>query len=157
MVLWSRRQSDAAPVTAVPAPVNVETGWRILSIVNDWTKHAEGKAVAVLASSGVLGSLLYTLVKGTDRLPTAVVFTASVSASLLLLAATCAGIALRPRLRTAGQPTNPLYYDNVARHHPVGAGTIVGDDDLAPRFLHVLADRARWAPIIQQSGIRMDS
>jgi hypothetical protein len=120
MVLRSRRHSDAAPVTAVPVPANAEAGWRILSIVNDWTKHAEGKAVAVLASSGVLGSLLYTLVKGADRLPTAVVVTALVSASLLLLTATCASIALRPRLRTAGQPTNPLFYDHVARRHRDG-------------------------------------
>ncbi|RNH98587.1 Pycsar system effector family protein [Micromonospora aurantiaca (nom. illeg.)] len=120
MVLWSRRQSDAASVAAVPAPVNVEVGWQILSIVNDWTKHAEGKAVAVLAASGVLGSLLYTLVKGTGRLPMAVVVTALVSASLLLLAGTCAGIALRPRLRTVGQPTNPLFYDHVARRHRDG-------------------------------------
>jgi hypothetical protein len=32
--------------------------------------------------------------------------------------------------------------DDLARHHAVGAGAVVGDHRLAPRLLHVLADRA---------------
>ena len=32
--------------------------------------------------------------------------------------------------------------DDLARHHAIGAGAIIGDHDLAPALLHVLADRA---------------
>lgn len=102
------------------APINLEAGWRTLALGADWTKHAEGKAVAALASCGVLGSLLYMLVKGAQPRSTAVVLSALISLALVLAAGACSSLALRPRSRTPGEQNSPLFYDHVARRHDDG-------------------------------------
>ena len=52
--------------SAEPATSSVDAAeaWKAASLVNDWVRHAETKSAGVLAASGVVGGVLYNLVKG---------------------------------------------------------------------------------------------
>jgi len=60
----------------------------VLGLVNDWVKHAETKAGAALAASGVVGGVLYNLTKGHhDLLLSSVIVLCAVCVFLTALAA----------------------------------------------------------------------
>lgn len=109
-----------------PVPVPVQTSdpdqaWKVLTLVNDWVKHAETKIAATLAASGVAAGVLFNLVKDQHERSLWLNLTAATCTVLILLAGVLAGIALRPRLRIKrGQPeapTSPLYFGHVARRY----------------------------------------
>jgi hypothetical protein len=101
---------------ALPNKADPEQAWKVLSLVNDWLKHAEAKAAGALTAAGVVGGVLYTLVgdKEMDWLPATA---ALVCAAAVLLAATCAAVSLWPRLKAKEAPTSPIYFDHIAREH----------------------------------------
>lgn len=105
-----------------------DTAWKSLSLVTDWIRHAEIKAGAALAASGVAAGVLYNVTKDvmTWTGPTATAVTVCVI--LLVAAAACSGAALRPRLRTGLPGKSHLYYRDIASAHPKvpnGAATYV--------------------------------
>ncbi|WP_328475436.1 DUF5706 domain-containing protein [Actinoplanes sp. NBC_00393] len=100
--------------TRKPPPPATDDAWRALQLQFDLVKHAETKAAATLASCGVLGGLLYSLVSQNKTGGVLFAVLASVTAVAIVTAATAAGLALRPRLfrRETGQ--NLLFYSAIA-------------------------------------------
>lgn len=99
-------------------PVDPDQGWNTLRLVTDWIKHAETKAAGSLAAAGIVGGVLYNLVKNETHPGFwlglfAVVCTAGVFATGI-----CAIGALWPRLNAKDEPTSGLYFDHIARQHP---------------------------------------
>ncbi|MGW2614683.1 Pycsar system effector family protein [Streptomyces sp. NPDC001500] len=152
-----RKQAATAP----PLVTNPDQAWKALSLVVDWIRHAEAKAAATLASSGVVATILYNLVKEQSNPPFSVAFTAVACGSLVSVAATCAGIALRPRLRSKEEPTSTLYYHHIARKYTRGQGSglyieslksLTADSDQLVAEIasqvwanaHVARDKYRW-------------
>src|SRR5260370_40598709 len=81
-----------------------EQAWSVLILVNDWVKHAESKAGATLAAAGVIGGVLYGLVKGQHH-PSIALDAASVICGVLTLAAAFfGGPSLAPRGSSRGEP-----------------------------------------------------
>ncbi len=100
---------------------SADSAWKALTVVNDWIKHADTKAGATIAASGVLGGLLYALVK--DRpVPWPVALPAVACALLILLGGAFAAWALRPRFRSMGKPASELYFRDVASEFPDETG-----------------------------------
>ena len=89
-----------------------------MSLVNDWVKHAETKAAATLAAAGVMGGVLYNLVRGQATFDCLLRFAAPLCGLLVVAAAISAVVALWPRLAQHEHPTSLLYFDHIARRHP---------------------------------------
>jgi hypothetical protein len=121
------------PVPELPA---TDDAWRALLLQLDLVKHAETKAAATLASGGVLGGLLYTLVSQNRADGALFVVIASVTASAVVAAMTAAGIALRPRLFAKAGSQNPLFYNAIARRYAHDADAFGRD------FAVLLTDRS---------------
>jgi hypothetical protein len=116
---WTRQQPAAVPTaSSMPAEStgpSPEDAWKALALVVDWIKHAETKAVATLAASGVVGGLLYSLVQSYRGSNLAFRVAATACGVFVFGAGLGAGMTLRPRLRSPEEPTSLLYYDHVAR------------------------------------------
>jgi hypothetical protein len=113
----------------------VDDAWRTLSLVVEWVKHAETKAVATLASTGVVAGLLYTLVSQANEPGVAFAVLASATAAAVVVAAVGAGVALRPRPSVGPVPVSLLYYQGIANRFP-------GDTDAYARaFTELIANR----------------
>ncbi|GIF03410.1 Pycsar system effector family protein [Actinoplanes siamensis] len=97
-----------------PAPAGVEDAWRALTLQFDQVKHAETKAAATLASSGVLGGLLYTLVSQHRAGGALFAVAAIATAAAVVTAAGAAGVALRPRTFLRDGHQNLLFYRTIA-------------------------------------------
>jgi hypothetical protein len=140
---------------------NPDHAWKSLGLVIDWVKHAETKAGATLAATGVTGGVLYNLVKDQTN-PDRWLATAAVLCALAVLAAgASAAVALLPRLGArADAPDSPLYFKHVARKHPRKPHTYFEDlhrltasaDDLVREIAeqvwansHVAARKYSWA------------
>lgn len=101
-----------------PAP-NPDHAWKLLTLVNEWIRHSDTKAGATLAFTGVLGTMLFNLV----RIPTArsLPFDLIVVAGccfLLLTAALCA-MTLTPRVDDSDADPgaiNRLFFDSISRN-----------------------------------------
>ena len=133
----------------------------MLILVNDWVKHAESKAGATLAAAGVIGGVLYGLVKGQHH-PSIALDAASVICGVLTLAAALfGGLSLAPRVRSREEPVSVLYFHHIARRHARRAGSaryaealqaLVSDDrqminEIAGQIwanAHVARDKYRW-------------
>ena len=97
-----------------------EHAWKLLSLVNEWIRHADAKATVTLAFTGALGTLLYNMVKSlasTDPWENGVTIVAALA---LLGAGVLAGVTLTPRTRTKnhGEPprVNRLYFAHITDH-----------------------------------------
>lgn len=93
-----------------------------MTLVNDWIRHSETKAGVVLTAAGVVGGVLYNLIKdqieSQRHLPCYVAVLALVCGVLIFVAGGFAAAALIPRRRIRGQPedfSNLLYYSHIAR------------------------------------------
>lgn len=106
-------KESAASSELLPSP---DHAWKALGVITDWIKHAETKAGATLAGAGLIGTVLYNLLK--DPVHTWWSDAATIiCAGLALLGGIFAALALRPRLWTRGKPTSSLYFDHIARQH----------------------------------------
>ncbi|GAB2941173.1 hypothetical protein GCM10027203_49350 [Nonomuraea fastidiosa] len=129
MFLSKMRTARQAPVPA-PQPdrsrAGVEDAWRALSLVVDLVKHAENKAGFTLAASGVIGGLVYTLIRTTVRPSALFSIAVAICALLVIGAACCAGLSLLPRrvnVKTAGL----LYYHQIAKRYRDRPDAYAGD------------------------------
>lgn len=102
----------------VDPAVDAAEAWKAVGLVNDWVKHAETKAAATLAAAGVMGGVLYNLVKGQTSYDCLMRLAAPLCGLLIVAAAGCAIVALWPRLAGSEPPTSALYFDHIARKHP---------------------------------------
>jgi hypothetical protein len=94
-----------------------EQSWRILSLVNDWIKHAETKAAGTLAAAGVIGGVLFSLVKDQHDTGKVLAVAAVTCATFVILGGLAAAWALRPLLWSRDEPTSHLYFHHIARAH----------------------------------------
>jgi hypothetical protein len=101
---------------------DLEQAWHTLRLVVEWIRHAEAKAVAALAASGLLGGLLYQLVNS-RRNPSALFFAFVILCSAAVVAGGLfAGAALRPRMSIRRSPIGLLYYQHIAQRYPRRTG-----------------------------------
>ncbi|MGW4881336.1 Pycsar system effector family protein [Streptomyces sp. NPDC004262] len=104
------------PPTAKPTQgPNADHAWKALGLVVDWIKHAEAKAGATLAATGVSGGVLYNLVKDVTAPSTWLILSAMLCALSIVGAGFCAGLVLWPRLRMKEAPNSLLYFHHIAR------------------------------------------
>lgn len=111
-------QAAASVESDVDPTVDAAEAWKAVGLVNDWVKHAETKAAATLAAAGVMGGVLYNLVKSQTTFDCLMRLAAPVCGLLIVAAAGCAILALWPRLAGNESPTSALYFDHIARKHP---------------------------------------
>jgi hypothetical protein len=105
-----------SPPAAEPPP-NPDHAWKALGLVIDWIKHAETKAGATLAATGVAGGALYSLIKDANAPSNWLITSAILCALAVLGAGLCAGMVLWPRLKMKEDPTSLLYFHHIARAH----------------------------------------
>ncbi|MGD8150433.1 Pycsar system effector family protein [Ornithinimicrobium sp. Y1694] len=109
----------AAP-TAPGAAVTAEQAWKLLSMVNEWIRFADAKAGATLAFSGVMGTLLYNLVKDLHQRTTWLDVTVVLTCTLLFLAVLLAGWTIAPRMKgkdVVPDTINNLYFASIAANY----------------------------------------
>ncbi|MCX5046239.1 DUF5706 domain-containing protein [Aldersonia sp. NBC_00410] len=110
--------ADDSSASTTPPEVNIDHAWKLLSLVNEWIRHADAKATATLAFAGALGALLYNLVK--NQTNTATVLDAVVVAACLFLGATIllCGLTLAPRIRDKDaipEDINRVFFASIAQ------------------------------------------
>jgi hypothetical protein len=107
-----------------------DDAWKILNLVVDWIKHAEAKAAATLAATGVAAGVLYNLVKPITGRSTIFVATSGLCGVLLFIAGVTAGVALAPRVRLKSDHISPLFYQHIATAHSKSLGSSAYADEL---------------------------
>jgi pycsar effector protein len=108
--------ATSSPPAAEPPP-NPDHAWKALGLVIDWIKHAETKAGATLAATGVTGGALYSLIKDANTPSNWLIASTVLCALAVLGAGLCAGMVLWPRLKMKEDPTSLLYFHHIARGH----------------------------------------
>ncbi|WP_329111648.1 DUF5706 domain-containing protein [[Kitasatospora] papulosa] len=111
--------TDTSSGPEAEPPPNPDHAWKALGLVIDWIKHAETKAGATLAATGVTAVILYNLVKDADTPSTWLIASATLCGLTVLAAGLCAGLVLWPRLKMKEDPTSLLYFHHIARGHVV--------------------------------------
>lgn len=118
---WLRGKSSDRAATSAPrqptSPPDPEQAWKALGLVIDWVKHAEAKAGATLAATGLTGGVLYRLMSIHEDPGVWVEIFAGLCAVLTVCAGMFAAIALWPRLRSKEDPTSVLFFNHIARKH----------------------------------------
>lgn len=130
---WLHRHTYVCPPAPTPpdepeeedSPVDAAEAWKAVGLVNDWVRHAESKAATTLAAAGVVGGVLYNLVKDESDFGIVLAIAAPVAAALAIAGAVCAVIALWPRLRNNEPATSSLYFEHIARRHPDSSAAYV--------------------------------
>lgn len=122
LIAMSNLGEDAPDVDPT---IDAAEAWKAMGLVNDWVKHAETKAATTLAAAGVIGGVLYNLVKDLTTFDCLMKLAIPLCGLLILIAAGCAIAALWPRLAGGGPPTSTLYFDHIARKHPHFAAAYV--------------------------------
>ena len=121
MTTWRLRfrRKPLAPVEVAELTITAEPdhAWKALGLVNDWIKHAETKAGATLAATGVIGGVLYNLVKDVHSPGWYFNTLASLCGISVFVTGILAALALWPRLRSREDPTSALYFNHIARAH----------------------------------------
>ncbi|MGA5299474.1 Pycsar system effector family protein [Nucisporomicrobium flavum] len=98
-----------------PVEPAVSDAWHMVSLVVEWTKHADTKAGATLAGAAALGGLLYTLVDREPRPSMAFLGAVVVCAVAVVATAVAATMALRPRIRPSSVASQPVFHFGVAQ------------------------------------------
>lgn len=110
--------SEEVADLAVEAVVgNPDQAWKMLSLINDWIKHAETKAAGTIAASGISAGVLYNLLKDVIDPGRWIEVPAAICGVLVTVAGVAAAWALRPRLWSREEPTSNLYFHHIARRH----------------------------------------
>lgn len=120
---WSAaHRVNGAPTAPDPKPeadleAGVDQAWGIFEQIAKWIAHAEGKASLTLASAGVVGGVLFSVMNG-RHLGLAAACAGSFSAVLVLASGLCAAVSLWPRVGRSPEPASLLYFGEIARRYP---------------------------------------
>jgi Family of unknown function (DUF5706) len=109
------RKPDRGPDADLEA--GIDQAWGVLEQVAKWIVHAEGKASLTLASAGVIGGVLFSVVNG-RQLGLAPACGAWFCAALILASGLCAAVSLWPRIGRFREPVSLLYFGEIARRYP---------------------------------------
>jgi hypothetical protein len=93
----------------------------VLELTTRWIVHADGKAGLTLASAGVTGGVLYSVVQSRQHLGIAVLIAVGVCGLLVLVASMCAALSLWPRFHATRNALSPLYFRHIALGYPAPA------------------------------------
>lgn len=97
-----------------PSP---DHAWKLLSLVNEWIRHADAKATVSLAFTGAMGTLLFNMVKDLPNTTICTNISAVATCSALVLAGVFCGLTLVPRTKpTPGDEINKLFYGHITKH-----------------------------------------
>lgn len=145
----------------------VTNAWNLLSLINDWVRHAEAKLNLVFTFLGVMLAGLITLSLSAEFSSHCAVVTYTVAVVSVVLGITFAGIGALPRLREASRARgeksagagNLLYYADIDAKYGKKVGLyisntsqLLGDDDeLTAQILQqvhsnskVAVDKYKW-------------
>lgn len=151
----------------LPGDPDPDPAWKALGLVNDWLKHAETKGAGALASSGVIGGVLFNVIKDKPHVNVWAGIAATVTVVFVISGALFAAASLWPRLRQRDEPTSPLYFNHIARAH-ADASTyhdtlrlLTADKDQIIRELavqvwanaHVAHKKYKWAALAISSVV----
>lgn len=118
--------SNSVGDTPEPDP---DQAWKALGLVNDWIRHADAKVGASLAASGVVGAILFNLVKDLKAVSGIVLVLVVVCCVTILVGGISASIALMPRVRARWwrreEPTSMIFFDHISRAHKNDAPSYV--------------------------------
>lgn len=95
---------------AVSVGPDLADAWKALDVALGWVRHAELKAATILGAAGVVGGILYSLLKADSSPSGPFTLAAAVCAAATLAAGVCSGLALRPRLRIRGRAAGQLFW-----------------------------------------------
>ncbi|MGW4340794.1 Pycsar system effector family protein [Rhodococcus koreensis] len=116
-------QDDNAVVAETQREIDPDHAWKLLSLVNEWIRHADAKATATLAFTGALGTLLYNLVKNqTDTGATLDIFAVLTCIALGLALLFC-GLTLAPRIQdhkdqdNEPDTINRIFFGSITKHY----------------------------------------
>ncbi|MCX5124591.1 Pycsar system effector family protein [Streptomyces sp. NBC_00347] len=109
--------TETSPTPQPETAPNADHAWKALGLVIDWIKHAETKAGATLAATGVTGGVLYNLIKDVTTPSTWLIVSSALCALSVAGAGLCAAMVLWPRLGMKEEPTSLLYFHHIARGH----------------------------------------
>jgi hypothetical protein len=85
--------------------------------------HADNKASLSLATAGVTGGVLYSIVRGARSVGLPAVCAAGACTLLILAAGLCAVVALWSRIGPSRPPVSLLYFRDIAAKYPASAGS----------------------------------
>ncbi|HEY5854079.1 MAG TPA: Pycsar system effector family protein [Aldersonia sp.] len=106
-----------SPRSADPNP---EHAWKLLSVVNEWIRHADAKATVALAFTGAMGTLLFNMVKDLPQTGIWTKFFTVCACALLVTTGVFCGLTLTPRTRNVDKYTpneiNRLFYGHISEH-----------------------------------------
>lgn len=115
-VPWRPRNSgrpEVLPPDREANPSGVEDVWRMLDHVLGLVRHAELKAVTILATSGLLGQILMVVLQ--EPHSAVVTVCGGLAGGLAVAAALCSVGVLWPRTSAGGERPNLLHFATVAR------------------------------------------
>jgi hypothetical protein len=138
-----REESQRGNPERLPDP---DQAWKALSLVNDWIRHAEAKATAALAASGVTAGVLYNLFHSQAHPSLILSIVVTINVITIIASAGSAVMALVPRLTVRKakpdrvsthavtqvsapsaaipeDPVNLLFFRDIARHYRGDAPT----------------------------------
>lgn len=102
------------------APVpNPDHAWKLLGLVNEWIRHADAKAGVTLAFTGVLATMLFSLVKDFDQRTILFDGLVVIAVVLLVLAAGLCAWTLTPRVGDADaepKAVNRLFFGSITKN-----------------------------------------
>lgn len=120
-----RTRATPPPMFAEPGPadavatVNVEHGWKLLSLVNEWIRFSDAKAGATLAFAGAMGTLLFNLVTNLTQTGCLLDVTVVATSVLLFAAVLLAGWAIAPRVKdkdVVPDTISRLFFASIAKN-----------------------------------------
>lgn len=100
-----------------PYPPSPDEAWKVLTLVNEWIKHAEVKLGATLASSGASGAILFNLIDFSENVTIFSILASTVCGATVALSGLFAMIGLYPviRVRHGGDRcVNPIFFQDIA-------------------------------------------
>lgn len=107
------------PRRAVAPEPDPDHAWKLLSLVNEWIRHSDTKAGVTLAFVGVLGTMLFNLVRGFSQRSLLFDVVVVVACALLVLTAALSGWTLTPRVNDKDvdpEAINRVFFASIARH-----------------------------------------
>lgn len=111
-------EHDRSP-TEKPLSPDPEQAWKVLSLVNDWIRHADAKAGVTLAFCGVLGAMLFNLARDASMRSCLLDVLIVGGCLFLVLTALLCGLTLTPRLKDADtdpKAINRVFFESVSRY-----------------------------------------